>query len=114
MKRTKGDDEARARLSRRGFLFGTALERRGAATLEACLPAETATGAAAAVVGPGPVPVALRVNGKEQPPPGRAAAHPRRRAARRSGPHRAPRSSATAAPARRARSGSTARRSSPA
>jgi len=65
MKRAKdgdGDDAARARLSRRGFLFGAPLV---AATAEACLPAETAEGSGAPVVGPGPVPVTLRVNGKE-------------------------------------------------
>jgi aerobic-type carbon monoxide dehydrogenase small subunit (CoxS/CutS family) len=64
MKRTKDSDERddRSRLSRRGFLFGTPL---AAVTVEACLPADSAEGGGAPVVGPGPVPVTLRVNGKE-------------------------------------------------
>ena len=64
MKRTKDDDEreARSRLSRRGFLFGTPL---AAVAVEACLPADSAEGGGAPVVGPGPVPVTLRINGKE-------------------------------------------------
>jgi xanthine dehydrogenase YagT iron-sulfur-binding subunit len=64
MKRTKDDDarDDRARLSRRGFLFGAPL---AAVTVEACLPADSAEGGGAPVVGPGPVPVTLRVNGRE-------------------------------------------------
>jgi xanthine dehydrogenase YagT iron-sulfur-binding subunit len=63
MKRAKDDgDDDRARLSRRGFLFGAPLV---AAAAPGCLPAETAEGSGGPVVGPGPVAVALRVNGKE-------------------------------------------------
>ena len=64
MKRTKaGDEDAeRVRLSRRGFLFGAPL---AAVAVEACLPAESAESGGAPVVGPGPVPLTLRVNGKE-------------------------------------------------
>jgi xanthine dehydrogenase YagT iron-sulfur-binding subunit len=66
MKRTKdgeGDAE-RARLSRRGFLFGAPL---AAVAAEGCLPAEAPESGGAPVAGPGPVPVTLRVNGKDHP-----------------------------------------------
>jgi aerobic-type carbon monoxide dehydrogenase small subunit (CoxS/CutS family) len=57
------DEGAKARLSRRGFLFGTPLA--AAAAAPGCLPAETAEAGGAPAVGPGAVPVSLRVNGKE-------------------------------------------------
>src|SRR6185369_928017 len=67
MRRTKDerDDEARARLSRRGFLLGTGAGVAATAALEACLPAEGPSGAAPRVIGPGAAPVTLRVNGKD-------------------------------------------------
>jgi aerobic-type carbon monoxide dehydrogenase small subunit (CoxS/CutS family) len=61
MKQTK-DGEDRSRLSRRGFLFGTPL---AAVAAEACLPADTAEGQGAPVVGPGAVAVTLKINGQE-------------------------------------------------
>ena len=63
MKQPKDPDpDARARLSRRGFLIGTPL---AAAALDACRPAEGVAGGGAPVVGPGAVPVTLRVNGAD-------------------------------------------------
>jgi aerobic-type carbon monoxide dehydrogenase small subunit (CoxS/CutS family) len=61
---TTKDD--RARLSRRGFLFGTSVgvaSAAGPTLLEGCVPAETPGGAGAHVLGPAPVPVTLNVNG---------------------------------------------------
>lgn len=58
------DEEARARLSRRGFLFGTGVTT-AAVALDGCRPVESGTAGALPVLGPGLVPVALRVNGKE-------------------------------------------------
>jgi aerobic-type carbon monoxide dehydrogenase small subunit (CoxS/CutS family) len=65
MSRTKDDDE-RARLNRRGFLFGAGVTTAVTA-LPGCEPAESPVGAAAAVHGPGAVNVTLRVNGKDHP-----------------------------------------------
>ena len=62
MKSKDADAEARARLSRRGFLVGAPL---AAVALDACRPAEGVGGGGAPVVGPGAVPVTLRVNGKD-------------------------------------------------
>jgi len=71
MTRTKSEDGSRGSgLSRRGFLFGTAVALEGAAAtaaLEACRPADSATGGGGPVLGPGAVPVTLRVNGKDHP-----------------------------------------------
>jgi aerobic-type carbon monoxide dehydrogenase small subunit (CoxS/CutS family) len=53
-----------ARLSRRGFLFAGATVT-AAATAQACVTVEAPEGSTAAVIGPGPVPISLRVNGKE-------------------------------------------------
>jgi aerobic-type carbon monoxide dehydrogenase small subunit (CoxS/CutS family) len=67
MKRpTDGDgDDARARVSRRGFLFGTPLAATATVAAEGCRPAEGVDSGGAPVVGPDAVPVTLRVNGKE-------------------------------------------------
>jgi aerobic-type carbon monoxide dehydrogenase small subunit (CoxS/CutS family) len=59
---TTAGEAARAKLSRRGFLLGAPL---AAAAAPGCLPAETAEGGGAPIVGPGAVPVTLRVNRKE-------------------------------------------------
>jgi aerobic-type carbon monoxide dehydrogenase small subunit (CoxS/CutS family) len=64
MKRTKDDGDA-LRLSRRGFLFSAGVTTASAALTEGCEPPEAPAAGAAAVHGPGPVPVTLRVNGKE-------------------------------------------------
>jgi aerobic-type carbon monoxide dehydrogenase small subunit (CoxS/CutS family) len=56
----------RPRVSRRGFLFGTSAGVAAAAgptLLDGCLPAEAPGALGAHVVGPGAVPVTLRVNG---------------------------------------------------
>ncbi|MFT3771850.1 MAG: (2Fe-2S)-binding protein [Minicystis sp.] len=58
-----GDDAAR--LSRRGFLFGAGATVTATAAIEACTPGDVPQGSTAAVIGPGPVPITLRVNGKE-------------------------------------------------
>ena len=58
--------EEKARLSRRGFLFGAGAAVTAGAAAEGCVPGETPEGSAARVIGPGAVPIALRVNGKEQ------------------------------------------------
>ena len=58
------DSRPRSKLSRRGFLLGTPL---AAAALDACRPADGVEGGGAPVVGPGPVPIPLRVNGKDCP-----------------------------------------------
>src|SRR5262245_32122201 len=57
---------ARLKLSRRGFLVGTGLTAATTAALEACTPPETANGSGAQVVGPGRVPLSLRINGAEK------------------------------------------------
>lgn len=67
MTRKKEDGDERARVSRRGFLFGAGATVTATAALEGCEPSEAPRGGAAAVVGPGAVPVTLRVNGKEHP-----------------------------------------------
>jgi xanthine dehydrogenase YagT iron-sulfur-binding subunit len=56
------------RVSRRGFLFGAgvAVTASGAAA-EGCVPGETPEGGAAPVMGPGAVPITLRLNGKDHP-----------------------------------------------
>ncbi len=64
MPRTK-TDETRPGLSRRGFIFGTTAAAAATAALEGCRPAETAAGTGGPVLGPGAVPVTLRVNGKD-------------------------------------------------
>jgi aerobic-type carbon monoxide dehydrogenase small subunit (CoxS/CutS family) len=63
----KKDDAAgdAARVSRRGFLFGAGVTAAATAA-EGCLSPDTPEGAAAAVIGPGAVPITLRINGKEQ------------------------------------------------
>lgn len=58
-------DEA-ARLSRRGFLFGAGAAVTAGATVPACVPGAAPEGSHAAVLGPGAVPITLRINGKEQ------------------------------------------------
>jgi xanthine dehydrogenase YagT iron-sulfur-binding subunit len=60
------DPSAQHRLSRRGFLVGTGVTAAATAALDACLPPETANGSAAPVVGPGRVPLSLRINGSEK------------------------------------------------
>src|SRR5262249_49012556 len=57
-----GEGDGRSQLSRRGFLLGTPL---AAVAAEGCLTPDTPSGGGAPVVGPGAVPVSLRVNGKE-------------------------------------------------
>lgn len=74
MTRTKDDREDAAKVSRRGFLFGAGATVTATAALEGCDPVEAPQGSAATVIGPGAVPVTLRINGKEH----RFSAEPRR------------------------------------
>jgi aerobic-type carbon monoxide dehydrogenase small subunit (CoxS/CutS family) len=61
------DSQPRSKLSRRGFLLGTPLAAGAVGALEACRPAEGVEGGGAPVLGPGPVAVTLRINGKDHP-----------------------------------------------
>jgi len=62
MTRKKDDG---AQVSRRGFLLGAGVTAAATAA-DGCLPADAPEGGAAAVIGPGPAPITLRINGKEQ------------------------------------------------
>jgi aerobic-type carbon monoxide dehydrogenase small subunit (CoxS/CutS family) len=60
---TKRRDDEAPQLSRRGFLLGTGAGATAAAVTEACQPPHAASGAPSPHVGPGPVPITLKVNG---------------------------------------------------
>ena len=66
-KKDEPTSEEAARLSRRGFLFGAGVAVTAGAAAPGCLPGASPEGSAAAVIGPGAVPITLRINGKEQP-----------------------------------------------